>query len=243
MSVKSDIPERLIYTCNCGWVDKSHADPVSKRPFFGAISLWTQILKETGKKSKLQPGTSVIYAQDASKLGITVAAKKEYFIASGLTVKQKEAIALAIFQDVSRAFEGKQAAPPIGWFSNSGFSSEDLVSNLLGFYSAVRGFQWEKECQPTTKSVSEAMWDKFGSVGDTKNFSFTPILYPCTWCEASGPLVPPAQVSGVFPAALTEIVPAKMNPLFRYWTVGPSGVGRSFDEYLDLDEIAPSAAM
>lgn len=80
MSVKSDIPERLIYTCNCGWVDKSHANPASKRLFFGAISLWSQILKETGQKSKMQPGTSVTYAQDASRWGVAVAVKKKYFI-------------------------------------------------------------------------------------------------------------------------------------------------------------------
>ena len=35
MSKRIDIPKRLIYTCNCGWVDKAHLRDPQSREYVG----------------------------------------------------------------------------------------------------------------------------------------------------------------------------------------------------------------
>lgn len=57
MSNRNDVVNGLlVYTCNCGWIDKSHAVKTSNRPNVGAGSLWKQIKEETGKRSQLADG-------------------------------------------------------------------------------------------------------------------------------------------------------------------------------------------
>ena len=53
MSTRDDVKSGLlVYTCNCGWVDKNHALKTSTRPFVGAKNLWDQVKGETGVNSK-----------------------------------------------------------------------------------------------------------------------------------------------------------------------------------------------
>jgi len=35
--------EKLIYTCNCGWIDLGHINDTSEREFVGPKNLWKQI--------------------------------------------------------------------------------------------------------------------------------------------------------------------------------------------------------
>ena len=118
------------------------------------------------------------------------------------------------------AFEvpnGREGSFPWSWVSSrsrdSSFSEEDLVSDLIGFYVAVRpGIDVLALCNPVSKDASLKVWDTYGSVGSNKNHTFTPRFHPCDECR--GPTR--------FPAAFQQIVPAPKGPLFRDWTWAPA---------------------
>lgn len=162
MSNRDAIDKRLVYSCNCGWLDKGHAD--SKNPGrsnIGASSLWDQILHEKGIDSDSDKnGFKVTYAQDMKKLGMTDGYYRSYFVRKGLSVPEKEKIALAIFMEVSIGFENLQDSWPYSWFTDSGFSVEDLVSDLIGFYKTVRPkIDYVALCKPVSKDESLRIWD------------------------------------------------------------------------------------
>src|SRR4051812_14648411 len=102
MPIRTDIPDRLIYTCNCGWVDKGHADAKSPRPHVGAQSLWQQVRSKSGTRTKWPfEGYLVEYRQDMWKWGIGVAYAGKYLVAEHLNLLQMESVALGIFIEVS----------------------------------------------------------------------------------------------------------------------------------------------
>jgi hypothetical protein len=207
----------LVYTCNCGWLDRGHADSRSRRPHVGAESLWLQITRESGRRSTRTDarGFQVIYTQDMSKWGITAAETRSYFVQSGLSVAQKESAALAIFMEVSVGFETLQGSFPWSLSSHSNdssFSEEDLVSDLIGFYVAVRpGINAVELCGAVSTAASLVVWDTYGSVGSNKNHTFSPRFHPCDECRGAGR----------FPAAFQQITPATKGTTFRDWTVAP----------------------
>lgn len=213
MSTRADIGnDRLIYTCNCGWVDKGHADPrPASRPNIGAVALWNQLIQESGRRSRQisPPGFQVIYRQDMFKYKISVGDTGTYFVSFGLTTAQKESVALTIFMQISMKFEEIQGSFP--WSmqtADSSFSEEDLVSDLIGFYTAVRpGTDYMSLCKPVSKEASYRVWDQSGSVGSHKNREFKPRFHPCDECKDT-----PA-----FPKELQQIVPASKGAQFRDW--------------------------
>jgi hypothetical protein len=230
----------LVYTCNCGWLDRGHADSTSRRPNVGAQSLWSQITTESGTASGMtgQSGFKVTYTQDMKKWGVTADFTGSYFVKRGLTVAQKESVALAIFMEVSVGFETTQGSFPWSWVSSnskdSSFSEEDLVSDLIGFYVAVRpGTDPLALCNPVSKAASLAVWDTYGSVGSNKNHTFSPVFHPCDECKGAGR----------FPAAFQQIVPATKGTLFRDWSLGPPAafaLSGDFDEIgVDPDALVP----
>lgn len=229
MSSEDDVKNyRLVYTCNCGWIDLGHADPSSRRPNEGAQDLWRQVRSQTGLQSK-QPGAhgfKVTYRQGMAKTllrgkpwsRVSSGVERDYFVQYGLTQGQQEAVALTIFLEVSMAFEGLQSSWPYSLTTDSGFSQEDLVSNLLGFYMAVRpSVNYLKLCKPindrTNTNPSLRVWKNHGPVSATKNKQLSPVLYydvpECRACER-------------FPLEI-QIPPAhKGSGLVRDWLKGPT---------------------
>lgn len=216
MSGRKDVESgRLVYTCNCGWVDKGHANPSSTRQNVGAESLWKQIKDETGVVSRQGGGFKVTYTQDMRKWGLSAGVTKTYYVKKGLSTEQKESVALAIFMEVSHGFESLQASFPYSVTTDSGYSEEDLVSNLIGFYLVVRpGVRYLDLCQEVSKKASLKVWDKFGAVGSNKNTNFSPVFHECDECKG-------ARMQ--FPSSLEVIRPAQRGALYRDWrlvTVG-----------------------
>ncbi|WP_437719051.1 hypothetical protein WMF45_23135 [Sorangium sp. So ce448] len=229
MSTREDVERGvLVYTCNCGWLDTGHADSRSRRPHVGAASLWRQITTESGLASR-RPGASgfkVTYTQDMRWRGLTAAETRIYFVRRGLSPAQKESVALSIFMEVSYAFEEMQGSFPFSLTraNDSSFSEEDLVSDLIGFYVAVRpGIRPLDLCRGVSRRASLAVWDTYGSVGSHKNRSFSPVFHPCDECR--GP--------SRFPPTFQQIVPAAKGDLFRDWIVRPT-IGLSDDEADEL---------
>src|SRR6185295_12948972 len=115
------------------------------------------------------------------------------------------------------------------WVTDSGFSVEDLVSDLIGFYKTVRpSVDYIPLCKPVSKDASLAIWDKFGSVGSKKNNTFRPIFYECEECKKQG-------ITPKFPDELLAIEPAKKGTSFRDWKYTITQVPDK-----DADEIIPT---
>ncbi len=218
MTERSDISTgRLVYTCNCGWVDTGHANPTASRAYVGAASLWEQVVKETGVKSRKAGanGFLVVYRQDMGRKirgrFVGTAVERRYYVGSGASLHRKESIAFAIFTEVSKAFEDLQSDWLWGRVTSSGYSEEDLVSNLIGFYKVVRpevGKKWRDLCRLVSTNAALKVWDTFGAVGGNKNKSFTPNLRACDECTAT-----PS-----FPKEFQTITAAEFSEDFRLWT-------------------------
>ena len=43
----------IIYTCNCGWLDRGHLHTTSSRPGVGTASLWNSLVSEQGVSATL----------------------------------------------------------------------------------------------------------------------------------------------------------------------------------------------
>ena len=110
--------ERLIYTCNCGWVDAGHANPETHRFGEGARSLWDQISSQNGKSSKGEDGFKVFYQQKMGKVGVPVLGdvlfgpEQSFFVERNLTRRDQESVALGIFLYMTYKFEDFQGSFP-----------------------------------------------------------------------------------------------------------------------------------
>jgi len=178
MSDRDDIESgRLIYACNCGWIDLNHMNDPSTRKFFGSKNLWKQIREgdstPEAQATKLCPslgfrvlpprpavrlrnvygiahfpdgkqGFKVTYKQDMGNQYIKQGVNRSYLVRYGLSWEEKRRVALVIFMEVSVLFEGLQDSFPWNVVTDSGFSQEDLVSNLLGFYIAIGDYTQNK---------------------------------------------------------------------------------------------------
>lgn len=62
-------PFEIIYTCNCGWLDRGHSFTGSSRPLVGVPNLWRSIVAEDGLPEfwNRRPAHVVSYRQDAVK--------------------------------------------------------------------------------------------------------------------------------------------------------------------------------
>jgi hypothetical protein len=182
MADRSDIGSGLVYTCNCGWVDRGHVNPE------GAQQLLEQIRYESAHPQNGTPAFQVDYEQTMRRWGLESGTGGSYFVRYGLSTDEQNAVALAIFQEVSQRFETLQgtAWPERLRSAPSSFSQEDLVSNLIGFHAAVMGVKADdlidSLCKPVLKDTAYKIWDRYGSVGDNKNRTWRPVIYPCDEC-------------------------------------------------------------
>ncbi len=254
MSDRADVESgKLVYTCNCGWIDKNHAFTSSDTPYVGANKLWQQFnlctfearytnaigmaprpfrvqlpekvviqCKRDGKARFADGSTGypVHYKQHMGNKYYKTGVTGHYLIRKDLNLPQRKSVALAIFMQISQEFEGLQAGFPWGVLTDSGFSQEDLVSNLIGFYVAIGEISKQEaldKCHQVPTNDALKIWDVNGSVGSNKNKTFTPQLAPFTGinddvrrmcrdaCQGQ---------SGKFPSVFQSIKPAKYGSLY-----------------------------
>jgi hypothetical protein len=196
----------VVYSCNCGFIDKGHANPG------GARTLWNKILTERHEQDWLfhndhtiegAPSFVISYRQGMSKAGVRATEGGEFLIRRGLPEAQKRRVALAIFIEVSKQFEAMQGNWFFGRLTNSGFSPEDLMSNLIGFHRALDGHSMdhmERICGAVSRDASLAVYDDNLAGKDVKVTEFLqPQFYACSECpRGSGQL--PRLFSGLRPA-------------------------------------------
>jgi len=153
----------IIYTCNCGWLDRAHSYPDSKCAGMGVANLWKRIQNEDGGNEVMgrHPAYVLSYRQDAVKkigpLKLYPGAGNFYVVRRKLAPVHKQQVALAIFMEVSLKFEELQNS----WLArkltgtDSGYSEEDLVSNLIGFYKALYPkLDLDALCKPVSVEAS-----------------------------------------------------------------------------------------
>jgi len=113
--------------------------------------------------------------------------------------------------EVSNLFEGFQSNFPWNVHTNSKFSQEDLVSNLLGFHIAIGDYTREQVltlCKKVSKDTALAIWDREDSVEENKNRTFTPALAKETGHEC-------ADSKKISPEEFQKIRPAFKDRLFN----------------------------
>lgn len=86
--------------------------------------------------------------------------------------------------------------------TDSGFSGEDLVSDLLGFYRVVSVKNPFSMLRPVSKEEALKRWDHYGKIGIWKNKTFQPLLFPD---PAKNPHARPYK--GILPSFMRTVVP------------------------------------
>lgn len=264
---RSDVEEgRVVYTCNCGWFDVGHATQTDGGPTIGAIGLWNQIksdpplpavgqrdslsartvtptmagpeaeltpddgfVVETRQRSGLSPGGVWVVSQ-----GVTL----RYLVRRDLTRAERKSVALAIFMAISVHFEQLQFDAASQMVMHSGFSVEDLVSDLIGFYVAIGEVSPNDIgtlCGQVTREQSLAIFDQDPDSHSGTNTTFDPVFATNTLVDTRdpaqrawalvvdlagiaadpGPVDPCKAQPRKFPAEFRAIAPAKEGSLFR----------------------------
>ncbi len=123
-------------------------------------------------------GYVVHYRQDHAEITGRPGAGGHYVVRKNLNEGQKKSVALSIYMDVTHRFENFQRLWGLGDFvTDSGYSQDDLVSNLLGFYIAIGDVSKTEAIRlahPVSRETAEAIWNRDGPVGQNKNFDFEP---------------------------------------------------------------------
>ncbi|MEH0835070.1 hypothetical protein OI450_06660 [Pectobacterium cacticida] len=222
MSKRSDIVEGvtastliygLVYTEVLGWVDLGHAQGGDIRRLL--------LQFEAGERGN-QPYYYVKYFQDMQKFRkrIGIAKHTVWRIRKGVSRRERLTIALAMMMTVARRFESLQAGFPFNLLTDSGFSGEDLVSDLLGFYRVIDGIHYFSELKPVSRDEALKRWDFYGPIGSFKNESFKPLLFPD---PDKHPNARP--YFGTLPAFMTRIKPYLSAPSERVDIVVDDGTG------------------
>lgn len=169
-----DVLDRgLVYTEALGWLDMGYARGND------VISLKNQFV--TGEQSR-ETSYTVTYRQDmrlikfASRFGVGKFSRWE--VKRGRSADDINRIMLAMMMNTASKFEGLQSLRPFSWYTDSGFSGEDLVSDLFGFYRAIIPGRYGYRLNPVGYDDAVRRWDYYGPIGAHKNSGFRPIIFP-----------------------------------------------------------------
>lgn len=161
----------LIYTEVLGWIDLGHAQGTDIKTLLQQIDEG----ESSGKERY-----DVVYSQSMrERLHIVKMGKFiRWRIRRGRAYHERKSIALAMMMSLALKFEELQASFPVNLITDSGFSGEDLVSDLLGFYRVVSDERPFARLRPVSKAEALKRWDYYSKIGDWKNHGFTPLLFP-----------------------------------------------------------------
>jgi len=161
--------EGLIYSEVLGWIDLGHARGDDIRAVLNQFT--------SGERSG-KPYYLVTYQQLMSMGRISTGRFCRWNIKHGRSQQEQYSILLAMMMQTATAFENWQSMPFFSWYTDSGFSGEDLVSDLLGFYKAIIPRNYWPELKPVSKEAALRRWDYYGPIGNYKNKGFRPLLFP-----------------------------------------------------------------
>lgn len=180
MSKRSDIIEGalaaqarggLVYTDVLGWVDLGHARGDDIRLLMNKIDAGESMNEEYYDVTYAQ---SMVSPNQIIRVGKFI----KWRIRKGRPYYERKSIALAMMMTMARKFELFQGTFPNNIVTDSSFSGEDLVSDLLGFYRAVSIQNPFGMLRPVSKSEALKRWDYYGKIGAWKNETFRPLIFP-----------------------------------------------------------------
>ena len=161
----------IVYTEVLGWVDLGHAQGTDIRELLRLIAQGESSGRElydvrysqgmTGLRGQLRSGKVITWR-----------------IRRGRPYWEQKSIALAMMMTMARKFEAFQGSFPNNLVTDSSFSGEDLVSDLLGFYRVVSIQNPFPQLRPVSKEEALKRWDYYGKIGSWKNETFQPLLFP-----------------------------------------------------------------
>lgn len=215
MTSRSDIKannrgwRRLGYTCRCGWVDWGHALPGAAQNLKGQIDKEKPDFPLLDKLTKLtlddEPAYAVYFGLSMGST-VKVSDVRHWIVRKGLSQKERESVALSIYLTASHSFERLQGGFPFGIVtSSSSYSPEDLVSNIIGFYSAFRFIPQIKMlqiCGDVGEAESFRIWDNHlpHGLNGLKNKTTRPILFPSPKCSGNTSFPPQLNTVQAVPA-------------------------------------------
>jgi hypothetical protein len=196
---------RVSYTCRYGFVDWGHASPGRPEDPNSLAALHRQLTTERGLgrdaaaidiRLNGHPAFLMTYGMAmggrlfGAKLG--VATTSHWIVRRGLSTRQREAVALGILRTATIEFETIQEKMGL----SSGFSAEDLPSNVLGLLSLFRHMSTQHLrtiLEEVDVAASTEVWDRHlgpGGRGAVKNREFRPRLFPCEACRGRDTSLP-----------------------------------------------------
>lgn len=161
----------LVYTEVLGWVDLGHCQGTDIRELLRSIAHGESSEKEFYDVKYSQGMTSPFGLLRSGKV-------TTWRIRRGRPYWEQKSIALAIMMSMARKFESFQGSFPNNLVTDSGFSGEDLVSDLLGFYRVVSIPNPFGMLRPVSKEEALKRWYYYGKIGSWKNETFKPLLFP-----------------------------------------------------------------
>lgn len=183
----------IIYTEVLGWVDMGHARGDDVRKLLSDMHQG----EHSGKDYY-----DVKYTLSMGRGGLTIGKFIRWRIRKGRSLFERYSIALSMMMALAHRFEGLQSNFPFFLYTDSGFSGEDLVSDLLGFYRVFSYSNPFPLLQPVSKEEALRRWDYYGPIGSFKNTSFQPILFPDPMKSALA-----LPVKGVLPSFMRTVIP------------------------------------
>jgi hypothetical protein len=132
-------PEGAEYSCNCGWIDWSHANLGNAQNIIQRIN---SVQRKPGKDAGISRFATVsgINIHDPTG-GVKGTIRVETTL--GENSGAVYAVSLGVYMSIENAFERYQGGNPLGLASipnaiwRSSFSEEDLMSDLIAFYIAA----------------------------------------------------------------------------------------------------------
>ena len=200
---------RVSYTCRYGFIDWGHASPGRPSDPNSLAALHRQLTTERNLSPMLEavdvklngrPAFLVTYGMGMGKrvlgLKLGLSTMGHWVVQRRLTAGQREQVALGMLRAATFQFETIQEKMGL----SSGFSAEDLPSNMLGLISLFRGILAEKLrilLGEVDVQSSMTVWQRHlgaGGLGGLKNREFSPKLFPCEACKGKD-TSPPALLS------------------------------------------------
>lgn len=184
----------LVYSAVLGWIDLEHASGEDITDCLGQMA--------RGEASG-QPYYLVEYQQTMKYRQVRTGRSSRWNIKRGRSLSERHSITLALMMETAIAFENWQSMPFFSWYTDSGFSAEDLVSDLLGFYKVVRPQNYWPWLNIVSKEAALRRWNYYGALGSFKNKGFNPLLFP----DPIDKRQPPLPYKGRLPDFMMSIDP------------------------------------
>lgn len=173
----------LIYTDELGWIDLGHAqgndaralkaklDNESFSRYFKEFGEWyfpVSYHQEMGKKGRILGGNVSFHTGVSTQI----------MVKTCLSPEAKARVALTIMYGTAKRFEAWQNSVLFNWYTDSGFSAEDLVSDLVGFYRVFgTGPDPLWLARPVPYETALHIWDSHDPIGYYKNTEFSPLIF------------------------------------------------------------------